>query len=111
MPDEASDTGPAKKPKVLKKARAAGADDLKQIKGIGKVLEDKLHALGVYHFDQIAAWTRRGSELGRRPSFLQGTHPARRMDSAGQTACRGDQSMTAMLEDKDRIFTNIYGLP
>jgi NADH-quinone oxidoreductase subunit E len=57
IPDEASDIGPAKKPKVLKKARAAGADDLKQIKGIGKVLEDKLHALGVYHFDQIAAWT------------------------------------------------------
>ena len=48
--------GPAKKPKVLKKARASGADDLKKIKGIGKVLEDKLHGLGVFHYDQIAAW-------------------------------------------------------
>lgn len=52
----ATDDGPAKKPKVLKKARAGGADDLKQIKGIGKVLEDKLHGLGIFHFDQIAAW-------------------------------------------------------
>lgn len=56
QPEDASD-GAAKKPKMLKKARAAGADDLKQIKGIGKVLEDKLNGLGVFHFDQIAAWT------------------------------------------------------
>jgi NADH-quinone oxidoreductase subunit E len=42
---------------MLKKARAAGADDLKLIKGIGKVLEDKLNGLGVFHFDQIAAWS------------------------------------------------------
>jgi NADH-quinone oxidoreductase subunit E len=56
QPDDAAE-GAAKKPKMLKKARAAGADDLKQIKGIGKVLEDKLNGLGVFHFDQIAAWT------------------------------------------------------
>lgn len=56
QPVEATD-GPAEKPKTLKKARATGADDLKTIKGIGKVLEDKLHGLGVFHFDQIAAWT------------------------------------------------------
>jgi predicted flap endonuclease-1-like 5' DNA nuclease len=42
-------------PKCVKKARAGGADDLKQIKGIGKVLEDKLHGLGSFTFDQIAA--------------------------------------------------------
>lgn len=56
-PTNAASDGPAKKPKMLKKARASGADDLKRIKGIGKVLEDKLHGLGVFHFDQIAAWT------------------------------------------------------
>jgi NADH-quinone oxidoreductase subunit E len=54
---QVTDDGPAKKPKMLKKARASGADDLKLIKGIGKVLEDKLHGLGVFHFDQIAAWS------------------------------------------------------
>ena len=37
---------------------AAGkADDLKRIKGIGPKLEKLCHALGFYHFDQIAAWT------------------------------------------------------
>lgn len=32
-------------------------DDLKQITGVGPVLEDKLNGLGVYHFWQIARWT------------------------------------------------------
>jgi NADH-quinone oxidoreductase subunit E len=34
------------------------ADDLQRIKGVGPVNEKHLHDLGVFHFDQIAAWTR-----------------------------------------------------
>ena len=45
-----------KKPRMLKAARKAGADDLKMIKGVGPKLEDTLNGLGIYHFDQIAAW-------------------------------------------------------
>ena len=44
------------KPAVLKKPRDGGPDDLKMIKGVGPVLEKALHAAGVFHFDQIAAW-------------------------------------------------------
>ena len=47
----------AQRPEGLKKPRADGADDLKRISGVGPVLEKKLHSLGYYHFDQIAAWT------------------------------------------------------
>lgn len=36
---------------------SAAQDDLKQIKGIGPVLETKLHALGITRYAQIAAWT------------------------------------------------------
>ncbi|WP_319530097.1 hypothetical protein [uncultured Cohaesibacter sp.] len=56
--DEQKANAVGKKPKLLKKARKAGADDLKRIKGVGKVLEGKLNDLGIYHFDQIANWTR-----------------------------------------------------
>ena len=31
-------------------------DDLKKIKGVGKVIETKLHEFGVYRFKQIANW-------------------------------------------------------
>lgn len=37
--------------------RDGRADDLKRIKGIGKVNERKLNALGVWHLDQIATWS------------------------------------------------------
>jgi len=46
------------RPAGLTAARAGKADDLKRISGIGKVNEGKLNALGVFHFDQIAGWTR-----------------------------------------------------
>jgi predicted flap endonuclease-1-like 5' DNA nuclease len=46
------------KPAGLAAPRGGGkADDLKRIKGIGKQNEGRLHGLGIWHFDQIAAWT------------------------------------------------------
>ncbi len=69
-PEPASAPAPAPEPTAEEKADEAGtrpaglagprdgkADDLKQIKGIGPVGEDALHAIGIYHYDQIAAWT------------------------------------------------------
>lgn len=50
------------KPPLLKKARAGGADDLKQIKGVGPGLEKTLNELGFYHFDQIAGWRKKEIE-------------------------------------------------
>jgi NADH-quinone oxidoreductase subunit E len=47
----------AQRPAGLDGARGGAADDLKQIKGVGPVLEKLLHSLGYFHFDQIAAWT------------------------------------------------------
>lgn len=44
-------------PAFLTKPRNGKADDLKRIKGVGKVLEGILFERGVYHFDQIATWS------------------------------------------------------
>ena len=52
----------AAKPDVLAKARAGGADNLKMIKGVGPVLEKALHTTGVFHFDQVGAWTKADAE-------------------------------------------------
>ena len=53
-PAEAVGTRPAN---LLDKARDDAPDDLKRISGVGPKLETMLHDNGVYHFDQIAAWT------------------------------------------------------
>lgn len=45
-----------KKPRTMKAPRKAGADDLKQLKGVGPKLETTLNELGFYHFDQVAKW-------------------------------------------------------
>lgn len=51
------DDHPGTKPAGLAEARGGKADDLKRIKGIGRQNEARLHGLGIWHFDQIAAWT------------------------------------------------------
>lgn len=46
------------RPESLDAARDGEPDDLKKIKGVGPKVEATLNSLGIYHFDQIAAWTR-----------------------------------------------------
>ncbi|SMY07788.1 endonuclease [Flavimaricola marinus] len=48
---------PGTKPTLLTEAREGGADNLKEIKGVGPKLEGMLNEMGVYHFDQVASWT------------------------------------------------------
>jgi NADH-quinone oxidoreductase subunit E len=43
-------------PGAIEAARDGRPDDLKLIWGVGPKLEKMLHAMGVFHFDQIAAW-------------------------------------------------------
>ena len=46
------------RPVGLADPRGGTADDLQRLRGIGPVNEKHLHELGIYHFDQIAGWTR-----------------------------------------------------
>jgi predicted flap endonuclease-1-like 5' DNA nuclease len=46
------------KPPVLGAARNGAPDDLTLIEGVSPLNQSTLNALGVFHFDQIAAWSR-----------------------------------------------------
>jgi large subunit ribosomal protein L21 len=60
----------AAKKSAPKAKAAAGADDLKQLSGVGPALEKKLHAAGVTSFAQVAAWTEADVEdFGEKLSF------------------------------------------
>ena len=56
-PSASSASTEAQRPVGLSGPRGGVADDLKEIEGIGPVLEKLCHELGYYHFDQIAGWT------------------------------------------------------
>lgn len=45
------------RPPALPAPRSGNADDLRRIRGIGPQNATRLNALGIYHLDQIAAWT------------------------------------------------------
>jgi predicted flap endonuclease-1-like 5' DNA nuclease len=51
------DKVPGKRPMGYLKPRDGKADDLKLINGVGKQNEGRMHGLGIWHFDQVAAWT------------------------------------------------------
>lgn len=45
------------KPLIRSAPRPMGKDNLQEIEGIDKEMEDQLNELGIYHFDQIAKWS------------------------------------------------------
>jgi NADH-quinone oxidoreductase subunit E len=52
-PARAASSGPV----LLKKPKGGKADNLKLIWGVGPSLERMLNTMGIYHFEQIAAWS------------------------------------------------------
>ena len=50
------------RPATYKKPRGGKKDDLKRVSGIGPKIEGILNDLGVFHFDQIASWSRKEVE-------------------------------------------------
>jgi NADH-quinone oxidoreductase subunit E len=48
---------PIQDPELLKEPRGGNGDDLSLIWGVADKMVEKLNAIGVWHFDQIAKWT------------------------------------------------------
>lgn len=60
------------KPQLFTEPKAGKGDDLKLIWGVGPKLEQMLQEMGVWHFDQIAAWNE--PELNWVDQRLEGFH-------------------------------------
>jgi predicted flap endonuclease-1-like 5' DNA nuclease len=78
---------------LIYKQRPEHCDDLTALKGIAKVLEERLHALGIYTYAQIAAWNEDHiRELSARLAFKdriqreQWVEQARQLAAAGKVA-------------------------
>ena len=50
------------RPKALKRARKGKPDDLTRINGVSPRIQQQLHELGIFHYEQIAGWTPENAE-------------------------------------------------
>lgn len=73
---------PGARPAALDAPKAGGPDKLTRVKGIGPVNEKRLHGLGIYHFEQIAAWGE--NEIAWVDNFLSFKGRIKRDDWVGQ---------------------------
>ena len=101
---EAAPAAPAgTAPTKLDGPRDGQADDLKKIKGVGPKLEELLHSMGFYHFDQIAAWT--ADEVAWVDENLEGFKGRVTRDDwvaqAGTLASGGETEFSKRVEDGD----------
>ncbi|WP_425090624.1 endonuclease [Tropicimonas sp. S265A] len=96
-------SAPSGKPESLSAPRDGGADDLKKIKGVGPKLEQLLHSLGFYHFDQIANWS--ASDVDWVDQNLEGFKGRATRDEwvaqAKTLASGGDTAFSKRVEDGD----------
>jgi predicted flap endonuclease-1-like 5' DNA nuclease len=83
-------------PSGMPKPRGGQADDLKRVRGIGRQNEGRLHALGIWHFDQIAAWTEK--EIAWVEGFLAFPGRIQREDWVGQAAILATGGQTEFSE-------------
>ena len=102
--DELSSKG--QKPSLLSEPRNNKPDNLCRIKGIGFVIEEKLHNLGVYHFDQIATWSE--EEVLWVDSHLAFSGRIKREDWIGQAKklASGEETEFSKRVDKGDVSTS-----
>ncbi len=67
---------------LLDAPRDGKKDNITCIKGIGLIIEEKLNAIGVFHFDQIAVWTEENTAWADSQLSFPGR--AKREDWIGQ---------------------------
>ena len=94
------------RPATLTAERGGAKDNLQRIKGIGKVNETKLNALGIFHFDQIAQWT--PAEARWVSTYLAFKGRIEREDWIGQakTLAAGEETEFAKRVDAGEVETS-----
>ena len=95
--------GPKRRPGRGSGRTQAVPDDLKQLKGVGPKLEQKLHEAGVTTFAQIAAWTAERYCPDGRSAFVQGHGSLRDgwVAQAKTLAGGGETEFSKRVEDGD----------
>ena len=90
------------KPPVLPAARHGAPDDLTLIEGVSLLQQTTLYSLGVFHFDQIAAWSEENVAWVDQYLRLQGRIDEQEwLEQARELAAHGPAAARRALESED----------
>lgn len=90
------------KPPVLPAARKGAPDDLTLIEGVSLLQQTTLYSLGVFHFDQIAAWSEENVAWVDQYLRLQGRIGEEEwVEQASELARSGPAAARRVLHDED----------
>lgn len=93
---------PSKKPAMLASARNGAPDDLTLIDGVSLQQQSTFYSLGVFHFDQIAAWTPENVAWVDQYLRLRGRIEEEEwVEQAADLAREGPAAARRILEDED----------
>jgi predicted flap endonuclease-1-like 5' DNA nuclease len=90
------------KPPVLASARNGAPDDLTLIESISLMQQTTLYALGIFHFDQIAAWSEENVAWVDQYLRLQGRIDEEEwVEQAADLAAHGPAAARRVMQDED----------
>jgi len=100
---------PGSQPHGTKKPRAGGANNLTRVKGIGPASEKKLNALGVWHFDQVAAWKKAEAQWVGSYLAFPGRIEREEWVKQAKVLARGGETAFSKRVDKGEVATSVAG--
>ena len=101
-PPQQRPAAPSKKPSMLASARNGAPDDLTLIDGVSLQQQSTFYSLGVFHFDQIAAWTAENIAWVDQYLRLRGRIEEEEwVEQAADLAREGPAAARRILEDEE----------
>ncbi len=91
-------------PAFLSEPHNGKADDLKRIKGIGKVLEETLFEQGVFHFEQIASWSDENAKWMDNFMKFPGRIEREKWIEQAALLAKGHETEFSKKVDKNKIY-------
>jgi predicted flap endonuclease-1-like 5' DNA nuclease len=86
---------PGRRPDGLAAPRGGVPDNLRRIRGVGAQSERRLHGLGIWHFDQIAAWSSENTKwIGRHLALAGRIERGKWIDQARELAAARDRQFS-----------------
>lgn len=94
------------KPVLLSEPRNGQKDNLTRIKGIGLKIEESLNGIGIFHFDQIAAWDEDNIAWADKTLGFPGRAKRENWVQQSEALAKGEETEFSKRVDKGEVSTS-----